>query len=156
MLQGGSTITLMPHTYIQIVNNHAKSGGGIYIEDGNARIFIGPCFFQLMDLHYPYSDIDSVISLENNTADEAGSAVYGGEIDNCYLQATNQQNIYKSMVFAIVFKILDLPSFVSQVSSNPFAVVLCNLSNSFTNAGSEIQIHRSEIQTPHVYPGQMF
>ena len=109
-----------------------------------------------MDLHYPYSDIDSVISLENNTADEAGSAVYGGEIDNCYLQATNQQNIYKSMVFAIVFKILDLPSFVSQVSSNPFAVVLCNLSDSFTNAGSEIRIHRSEIQTPHVYPGQMF
>ena len=109
-----------------------------------------------MDLHYPYSDIDSVISLENNTADEAGSAVYGGDIDNCYLQDTSQRIIYKSMVFAIVFKILDLPSFVSQVSSNPFAVVLCNLSDSFTNAGSEIRIHRSEIQTPHVYPGQMF
>ena len=47
---------------------------------------------------------------------------------------TSQQIIYKSSV----------------------AVVLCNLSDSFTNAGSEIQIHRSEIQTPHVYPGQMF
>jgi len=66
MLQGGSTIYLMPHTYIQIVNNHAKRGGGIYIDDGNSRIF-GPCFFQLMDLHYPYSDIDSVVGLHVGT-----------------------------------------------------------------------------------------
>ena len=40
MLQGGSTIYLMPHTYIQIVNNHAKRGGGTYIEDGNARMLL--------------------------------------------------------------------------------------------------------------------
>ena len=38
-----------------------------------------------MDLHYPYSEIDSVINLENNT-DEAGSAVYGEDIDSCNLK----------------------------------------------------------------------
>ena len=151
MLQGGSTFYLMPHTHVKIISNHAKRGGGIYIDDGNSRIF-GPCFFQLLDLRYPYSDIDSVVTLENNTADEAGSALYGGEIDNCYIQATSQRFMH-SIVFAIVFKILDLPSLVSQVSSNPFAVSLCNRSDSSANAGSEI--HRIQIQTPHTYPGQM-
>ena len=71
MLQGGSKIYLMPDTHVQIINNHAKRGGGIYIDDKDI-INVSPCFFQLMDLHYPYSEIDSVITLENNTADEAG------------------------------------------------------------------------------------
>jgi len=115
LLQGGSTIHLMPNTHIQITNNHAKRGGGIYIEDENVG-FTLPCFFQLMDLHPPYSDIDSVVTLENNTADEAGSAVYGGEIDNCYFQATSKWIIYNSNISAIVLKILDVPSLVSQVS----------------------------------------
>jgi len=38
MLQGGSTFYLMPHTHVQIINNHAKRGGGIYVEDGNAGV----------------------------------------------------------------------------------------------------------------------
>ena len=33
ILQGGSTMYLMPHTHVEITNNHAKRGGGI------------PCFF---------------------------------------------------------------------------------------------------------------
>ena len=69
MLQGGSTFYLMPHPHVQIINNHAKKGGGIYIDDETVTRN-PPCFFQLMDLYYPNSDIDSVISLENNTADE--------------------------------------------------------------------------------------
>ena len=152
MLQGGSTFYLMSHTHVQITNNHARRGGGIYVEDGNAGV-IGPCFFQLLHLDYPYSDIDSVVTLENNTADEAGSVLYRGDIDKCYLQTSNKWIISKSTFFAIVFKIRNLPSLVSQVSSNPFVVHLFNLSNSFAIAGSEIR----SIQTPifSVYPGQM-
>ena len=33
MLQGGSKIYLMPHTHVEIINNHAKRGGGIHIDD---------------------------------------------------------------------------------------------------------------------------
>ena len=84
MLEGGSIFYLMPHTHVQIINNHAKRGGGIYVEDENTELPY-PCFFQLMNEHDHYSEIDSVITLENNTADEAGSAVYGGKIDYCYL-----------------------------------------------------------------------
>ena len=75
-LQGGSRFYLMPHSHVQIINNHAIQGGGIYIEDENAASSV-PCFFQLLDLHYPYSDIDAKITLQNNTAEEAGTAVYG-------------------------------------------------------------------------------
>ena len=144
ILQGGSTFYLMPHTHVQIINNHAKRGGGIYIEDENEGL-IGPCFFQLMDLHYPYSDIDSVITLENNTADEAGSAVYGGKVEKCYLYTTDQKIIStedNGAIFANIFKILDLPSLVSQVSSNPLAVHVCN---HWSDAGSEI-VHVSQCQ----------
>ena len=44
MLQSGSKFYLMPHTHIEITNNHAKRGGGIYVEDKNAATTI-PCFF---------------------------------------------------------------------------------------------------------------
>ena len=135
----------MPHSHVQIINNHAIQGGGIYIEDENAASSV-PCFFQLLDLHYPYSDIDAKITLQNNTAEEAGTAVYGGNIDNCYLYTSSQYKVHNSTVFDIVFKIRDPPSFVSSVSSNPFTVYFCNH-----------RIHvRLDIHTTKVYPGQMF
>ena len=49
ILLGGPTMYLMPHTYTQIMNNHAKKGVGIYVEDDNT-VTITPCFFQLLDL----------------------------------------------------------------------------------------------------------
>ena len=46
ILLGGSTMYLMPRTHIQIMNNHAKRGGGIY----DNTVTITPRFFQLLDL----------------------------------------------------------------------------------------------------------
>ena len=138
ILQGGSIFYLMPHTHIEITNNHAVRGGGIYVEDQDAVITY-PCFFQLVNLQYSYSHVDAMVTLENNTADETGSAVYGGEIDICYLYISNQSVMYNSNVFGIIFKIIDISSSTSQVSSNPVAVHQCNLENQ-----------------PKVYPGQMF
>ena len=70
VLQGGSRFYLMPHTHIEITHNHAKRGGGIYVVDEDAATTI-PCFFQLLNLQYPYLYIDAVLILENNTAEEA-------------------------------------------------------------------------------------
>ena len=66
MLQGGSKFYLSPHTHIEITNNHAKRGGGIYVEDQNTVTTI-PCFFQIVELQYAYSQLDAMITLENNT-----------------------------------------------------------------------------------------
>ena len=139
LLQGGSMFYLMPHTHIQIDNNHAKKGGGIYVEDDNVATTIS-CFFQQLDLQYPH--INAVITLVNNTADEAGSAVYGGKIDKCLFYANNQLiMVYGNTVFTIIFRIISIPSAESQVSSNPIKVHVCK--------------HKDHFQSG-VYPGQLF
>ena len=142
ILQGDSRFYLMPRTHIQITNNHAKRGGGIYVEDQNTATTI-PCFFQIVELQYPYSLLDSMITLENNTAQEAGNAVYGGRIDQCYLLTSNQQFVYNSTVFTSIFNIVNSSSPVSQVSSNPVAVHVCK--------------HKkiSKVHEDQVYPGQI-
>ena len=135
ILLGGSTMYLMTHTHIQIMNNHAKRGGGIYVEDDNT-VTIMSCFFQLLDLKHPQ---DTKITLENNTAEEAGSAVYGGEIDRCLVYP----NQMYGTVFDSVFTIISSSSIVSQISSNPVAVHMCD--------------HKDLLATRfRVYPGQMF
>ena len=79
-----------------------------------------------------------MVTLENNTADEAGSAIYGGNIDNCCT------SFFICRTFTpIPFKILGLPLHISQISSNPIEVHMCNHSISETNGA-------------HVYPGQAF
>ena len=127
-----------------MTNNHDKRGGGIYVEDQNAATTI-PCFFQIVGLQYPYSHLDAMITLESNTAQEAGSAVYGGRIDQCYLLTINQQFIYNSTAFTKIFNIVNISSPVSQVSSNPVAVYVCKHKN----------ISGSRIHTDHVHPGQL-
>ena len=141
MLQGGSRFYLMAHTHIQITNNYAKRGGAIYVEDQNAATTI-PCFFQIVE---PYSHLDAMITLENNTAQEAGNAVYGGRIDQCYLLTSSQQFVYNSTIFTRIFNIVNSSSPVSQVSSNPVAVHVCKHKN----------ISGSKVHEDQVYPGQM-
>ena len=138
ILQGGSIFYLMPHTHIEITNNHAIRGGGIYVEDQDTVVNF-PCFFQLVNLQYSYSHIDAMVTLENNTADEAGSALYGEGIEFCYLYISNQSVKINDTVFTDIFKIIDISSPTSQVSSDPVGVYWCN----------------DKIQ-PKVYPGQMF
>ena len=53
LLQGGSIFYLMPHIHIQITNNHARRGGGIYVED-EITVQTIPCFFQVFNLQLPY------------------------------------------------------------------------------------------------------
>ena len=124
-LTGDSRFYIMQYTHVQITNNHAKRGGGIYIED-EVTVTTTPCFFQLLNLKYSYSHIDAVVTLENNTADEAGSSVYvRRKIDQCYLYTRGQQLVYNSTVFTGLFKIVDNFSLVSRVSSNPVAFGFC-------------------------------
>ena len=71
-----------------------------------------------------------MITLENNTADEAGSAVYGRSLDECFLQTRSHQSVFVYSGTNIISSILQIidNSFspVSQVSSNPVAVRVCN------------------------------
>ena len=144
LLQGGSIFYQMPHTHLQITHNHARRGGGIYVED-EITVTTIPCFFQVFNLQLPYLAIDAVITLENNTADEAGSAVYSGSLDECFLQTRSHQSVFiysGTYIFSSILQIIDNSfSPVSQVSSNPVAVRVCN--------------HKI-LPSCGVYPGQLF
>ena len=81
----------------------------------------------------------------SNTADEAGSAVYGGSLDECFLQTRSHQSVFVysgTYIFSSILQIIDNSlSPVSQVSSNPVAVHVCN---------------HKVLPSYGVYPGQLF
>ena len=152
-LTGDSKFYATPYTHVQITNNHAMRGGGIYVKDEDT-VTTTPCFFQLLNLKYSYPHIDAVVTLENNTADEAGSAVYGGQIDQCYLYTSNQHHVYNSTVFTELFKIVDNFSLVSRVSSSPVAFGFCKHNTLLIK--NSILVHVAIVHTVEVYPGQLF
>ena len=151
-LTGDSKFYIIPYTHVQITNNHAKRGGGIFVKDEDT-VTTTPCFFQLLNLKYSYLHIDAVVTLENNTADEAGSAVYGGKIDQCYLYTSNLKLAYNSTVFTELFKIVDNVSLVSRVSSNPVAFGFCKHRYTLLIKNN---ILVAIVDIVEVYPGQLF
>ena len=94
-----------------------------------------------------------MVTLENNTADEAGSAVYGGEIDQCYLYTSSQHLVYNSTIFTELFKIVDNFSLVSRVSSNPVAFGLCKHRYTLLIKNNILE---AIVHIVEVYPGQLF
>ena len=96
-LSSNSFLLLRNHTHIRFINNHAENAGGaIYVQDNYYIAPLGlPCFFQIEispDLsELPTSgfsimnDLEISLEFENNTAVYAGSDVYGGFVDLCFI-----------------------------------------------------------------------
>ena len=89
----GSFLFLMPNTTVCFENNHASLGGAIYVFDINPLIYCKriatliareQCFFQLPGQNLS-NGIDVQLVFKSNSADTAGSVLYGGAIDNCKL-----------------------------------------------------------------------
>ena len=88
-----STFSLLPNTIVNWENNHASLGGAIYVYDASPLSYCtsvakfapkAECFFQLPGQNLS-NGIDVQLVFKNNSADEAGSVLYGGAIDNCKL-----------------------------------------------------------------------
>ena len=121
-LQNGAKIMLKSHSRIMFRRNHAQyNGGALYIEEPTFKfksylsIYKLTCFFQLPPKISPQA-IPSLI-FSNNTADSAGSSLYGGWVNFC----TN--SIGK--VFKTVFHFQESAQELSTVSSNPTRVCVC-------------------------------
>ena len=110
-----ASIYFTPHTHLYLANNHAKRGGGIYLYTQPSG-FDDQCFFQLNLTDY--TDIQVV--LKDNHADEAGDTLYGGWVDNCYIQHSNNT---VTSVFDTVFKIVG--NSTSEISSLALGVCIC-------------------------------
>ena len=111
LLTDDSKLHLKPNTNISFIDNYAKrTGGAIKVKESNplsycveisCEVFTGSdCFFQIhtervYDVGINVSDITELqnisIFFENNTALEAGAALYGGAVDSCSLSLINPQ-----------------------------------------------------------------
>ena len=142
-----SYIYLHPSTNIMFINNFALRKGGA-INTVNREDIRLPCFYQVNDPDYL---IVPNISLyfEDNYAQEAGSVLYGGSIDSCFVEATSyfsgQSSTY---VFDQIFTIGYHRNDSSLISSEPLRVCSC------TNGRPDCSL--GAVSNAQVYPGGTF
>ena len=129
---------------MRFTNNHAKhSGGAIYAEDQCLQSKPA-CFFQV--ILNTSQDLDTIhVELANNSAEYAGSALYGGSVDYCFVFGAKKSG---PDIFDRVFEIEPYTG-PSTVTSNPFTVCFCN-----ENLGTPDCSIESLEKT--VFPGQNF
>lgn len=90
-----SYMYLKPYTNITIANNHTQHlGEGIHAEDECLQTK-PPCFFQLDECILSHPELINTVHVHmvNNTAKIAGSAVYGGSVDYCYVFENEPEQI---------------------------------------------------------------
>ena len=151
-----STLSIMPNTTVYWVKNHASLGGAIYVYNAITRIYCTQiiryipkeeCFFQLLGQTY-YNGIDIQLVFKNNSADDAGSVLYGGAIDNCTLSgldSNNSKDVFDKLTH------IEADNTPSNISSDPFGICPCNSSNH-----TKCSISKNSKLEIEVYPGETF
>ena len=155
-----SFLFLMPNTTVYWENNHARLGGAIYVFDINPLIYCTniatfiareQCFFQLPGQNLS-NGLDVKLNFKNNSADDAGSVLYGGAIDHCKL--THGLNSYSSgEVFDMLFsKNARDYNTASKISSDPLHICLCKDNLPDCRGSRYYTVPYPQI----VYPGETF
>ena len=117
-----SILQLSHKVNMTISDNHAfRYGGGIYIEDDCSQA-IPPCFFQLKDID---NYTNHSVQLLDNSADIAGTAIYGGLVDHCYYYGPYSKD--RHSVFNNIFQIH--PNNTLSITSSPLKLCLCQRIN---------------------------
>ena len=151
-----STFSSLPHTTVHWVNNHANLGGAIYVSDVNSFLYcinIAPyipreeCFFQLPGQNMS-NGIDIKLVFNNNSADVAGSVLYGGTIDNCKLPGLNSHS-FGEVLDMLVHNNDTNYNPTSNISSEPLRICPCQ-----HNHPDCSQFHAWYHSAP--YPGETF
>ena len=133
------SITL-PTTVYFIKNTAFVSGGAIYVEDTQSPDNQPSCFFQVNSANHT---LTPSFIFEQNSAQLAGSVLYGGNIDNCILSCDGLPSEYQSTchqansnISGIVFNAITIigadanqTENRSTISSDPCTVILCDNSS---------------------------
>ena len=152
-----SLVYIRNNTHIKFYNNHAKNAGGAIYAQQRCLETAPPCFFQPVAPDFTYiTDLKKWMSLTfvNNTANYAGSVLYGGAIDYCYTYLhfkiySRSSYYYSSRIFNALFDVTQQHG-DSRISSDPYGVCLC-IENDFFNCSiMDYTFPRS------VYPGEAF
>ena len=150
-LFGGSRMILMPQTVVLFIGNHATHAGGALIVYDESLLFIDYCFYRVSD-NLLTKDVRLIF--ENNTADYAGDAIFGGSIQHCQHpvievshggSGTTYQWFEQVQNFSSLFDIRQEGP--SVISSQPYGACLCE--NDMPNCNI------TEL-TKHIYPGDTF
>ena len=150
-----STVSILPNTTVHWENNRAKMGGAIHVEDAISLSYCTPlilyvpkeeCFFQLPGQNLS-SDINVKLVFKNNSADDAGSVLYGGTIDNCKLTHGLDSHSSGEVFDMIVHNKDSEYNTTSNISSGP--IQICPCENNLPNCSKQ---HVSRT----VYPGETF
>ena len=147
-------------TDVRFVNNSARKGGAVYIQQ--ACMDTSPlCFFQpSFPKSTPIKEFEKLIrfTFVNNSAEIAGDAIYGGDFDRCStivpFTNTNSQESHNYLQFKYIFKKvfhMQEQKGPSWVSSGPQQVCFCQGSQRNNNRSCE-----TEMEPFGVYPGEHF
>lgn len=125
-------------------NSAELLGGAIYVQDFNPLIycFSGDiltyatqnCFFQFIGYEGSVEDTGSHLFLADNFANEAGSVLYGGAIDECTLIDVGLSSADPEAFDALAVNIgtADGDFTYTDISSDPFIVCPCSEANEIT------------------------
>ena len=123
----GSYLNYSSPTNVTFVNNTATlTGGAIYVVTSFPSAYYSmACFYQYNGTSNAHRIADTYIYFESNFAGEAGSAIYGGNIDTCVLYycqdcLTNEKMFDKTHHFGSHDNISSL------ISSDPRSICPCD------------------------------
>ena len=131
-LAGNSYIILQLPTTIYFIDNHATQTGGAINVEGVVTI---ACFLQVIvpdPLNYTISNEYSGFYFQNNTAEEAGSLLYGGDIDECTMLPSTSGGLIISnstKMFDTFFHYEKDFEDISRISSNASKICFCDNQN---------------------------
>ena len=149
------TVSILPYTTVYWENNSATFGGAIYVQDVSPLSYCTQlvqyapkekCFFQLPGQNLSCG-IDVKLYFKNNSADIAGSVLYGGAVDQCKLTHGLDSHSSGEVFDMLVHNNGTCYNTNSNISTDPIQVCPCE--NNFPNC-SKHQVSRT------VYPGETF
>ena len=151
LLSDDSKLYLQPNIAVHLISNHAnRTGGAIKVEESNPLTYCIPstnghdvsnsdCFFQIQsqmkhkyyikyisDLKIFSDSVDVVnitIHFDNNSAVEAGSDLYGGNVVSCTLNNTKIDRNYSGP--AVSGYVFDVMTNSVSISSDPLDICTC-------------------------------
>ena len=136
------------NTIMYFYNNHAvKRGGAIYIHDEGLSFERTPCFLQLLPEVYR-TEISTMAYFENNTAGEAGSVLYGSNLDLCTSIYNPDIDAYHKLIsWHDILLDYTAQNGPSVIASDPIGVCFCD---------NDEPVCNNKLLSREVFPGDSF
>ena len=146
LLSDDSKLYLQPNIAVHLISNHAnRAGGAIKVEESNPLTYCIPstnghdvsnsnCFFQIQfqmklqifrtsNFFYIINPLNIMIHFDNNSAIEGGTDLYGGNVDSCTLNNTN--NYSGTSISGYLFDVITRSGKNSTISSDSLDICTC-------------------------------